>query len=693
VHSTGFTSRTEHVLSAVARWIVTAAVMLSVWLLASAEPWAYLLICGLVALGTLVWLLALATSPSIRLRAPLLAVVLALLSVLVAVQAVPLPASIVATVNGFAATVLQASARELSDLDFSPLTGFAMPAGGIPMTLSLAAGATRRSLFLIVAYVSVFLVLANTIRRRRHLRGFLIALTISSFLLAVAALAHKFSGSRLLFWTHEPRYGGNIFGPFTNRNHYAAYINMMFGVALGLFLALRYRVGPFTAKGNLVGFSGFTSRRASHLLLAGFTLVLFGGSLCATLSRGGMVSLLLSLMLGAGILAWLTRSLRAYRSIIAAVCLLMATAFFWLGGEALVDRLGSLSGILANPLEDFRAIVTRDTLRLFAAVPVVGSGFGTYRHVFPIFQTPGLQYRWLHAHNDWAQLMAEGGVVGTALFLGACGLWGRAVWRRLRFCDPTARLLAVGCLLGLATMAVHSFFDYSLHKPANAMTVAALAAAALAGAHLRRRTLSGRMAEPATEEPSSAAGDETLRMRSVFPRLLALLLVALLGVLLLAEVRDLRSELAYSRFLYLRSVAERTTDVAALRRVVTAACNEVDLAVTIGNPGADELADMSRMLLQWVGDDRLDRDFRTGLLGKSLDQAQRAVIHAPSNYLCWLWLGRASAGLGAWDAAERCLMRARELVLHGRDVRMFETPEQRDPMQDPAMREWIEGLL
>ena len=51
--------------------------------------------------------------------------------------------------------------------------------------------------------------------------------------------------------------------------------------------------------------------------------------------------------------------------------------------------------------------------------------------------------------------------------------------------------------------------------------------------------------------------------------------------------------------------------------------------------------------------------------------ARLAVTTAPTDYLIWLGLARTEAILGAWQRAEVALERARQLVRHRAQVRMF----------------------
>ena len=49
-------TKTERILQAAARWLVTFTVIVSPWLFGSADPWAYLLMCSLVSVAVVIWL-------------------------------------------------------------------------------------------------------------------------------------------------------------------------------------------------------------------------------------------------------------------------------------------------------------------------------------------------------------------------------------------------------------------------------------------------------------------------------------------------------------------------------------------------------------------------------------------------------------------------------------------------------------
>jgi hypothetical protein len=226
-----------------------------------------------------------------------------------------------------------------------------------------------------------------------------------------------------------------------------------------------------------------------------------------------------------------------------------------------------------------------------------------------------------------------------------------------------------GLMVGLVAISIHSLVDYSLRKPANAFLLCAVAGMAVAAVQLRRRE----SVAPVTEagDVAAIALPPERRVPSVVLRFAAL--AGLVGVvaLQLAVFREWRGELAYSRFAYLQRVYEKSDTPLAAERVASAACAEAEWFQLQARSNADTLLELSTILYNWGFDRRLDRSFRTTLMEKSLESSEVAVLRAPSDYLAWVWMARQMLSFGASDEADLCLKRARELVSHREQVRMF----------------------
>jgi len=132
--------------------------------------------------------------------------------------------------------------------------------------------------------------------------------------------------------------------------------------------------------------------------------------------------------------------------------------------------------------EQARHWMTLDTLNLALRYPLFGTGFGTYAAVFPLYKPytfAAYEFGIPAAHNDYVQWLAEVGLPATLLTAALLGLFGRRVVRSLRAADrrtPTT-LLRWGLATGIVAMLVHSFTDFNLHIPANALVFSVLVGA------------------------------------------------------------------------------------------------------------------------------------------------------------------------------------------------------------------------
>ena len=468
----------------VSRGCVLFAVVVSPWLFGAGDPWAYLGLCFVIYAGAIFWLLQFLGSGTAHVRATGVTIALLVLVCLAIVQLLPLPSWFVGEVSPLAAKSQQ---EGLALLRTAGLTEF-LPAGtsvsAHALSLSASSEAGRRSLYLLVAAVGVFVVTANAFRTWHELRRAATLLAASSFIMSLTGIIHEFSGAAVVLWLHEPHFGGSVFGPFANPNHYALHMNMALGVALGLLLAAvrRAKQRECASWRDLLGKA--STRSGGRVVLLAFAVAVMGGSVCVSLSRGGIVSLAAAVGI-LSIILWMAGDTRQYASIATGASALVLAMVIWLGWQAVASELGTL--VEVDPIKDGRTVATRATLEIFRTSPVLGTGFGTFQYVFPSFQPESLPCRWVYAHNDHAQLLAEGGAL-AALALGAAvyffvrevsGRWKRACGR--------GRLLAVGFLTGLGAAAVHSTIGFGLHMPANLFLFAALAGMCVSAMHVTHR--------------------------------------------------------------------------------------------------------------------------------------------------------------------------------------------------------------
>ncbi len=122
-----------------------------------------------------------------------------------------------------------------------------------------------------------------------------------------------------------------------------------------------------------------------------------------------------------------------------------------------------------DPLSDYRGTINKVTLVATQRYFPAGSGYGTFVPVYQMDEKPSdiLPSYVNHAHNDWLELILEGGIAAV-LLLGAFVIWFLIrTFRVWRFHHDTAVVLyqraasiSIFCLL------LHSFVDYPLRTPA-----------------------------------------------------------------------------------------------------------------------------------------------------------------------------------------------------------------------------------
>jgi len=143
---------------------------------------------------------------------------------------------------------------------------------------------------------------------------------------------------------------------------------------------------------------------------------------------------------------------------------------FWLLSAGLVALGLAIAFGLAPLLLRYSDLATDtgrlDMLRVLADLPLkswlLGVGAGGFEDAFTLVQPTFVFGSVEYLHNDWAQLVLELGVLGTAVLAAAGVIW----WRRV---GPSRlnrlRAAAVG---GMAAIALHSLGDFNLHIPGTA---------------------------------------------------------------------------------------------------------------------------------------------------------------------------------------------------------------------------------
>ena len=294
---------------------------------------------------------------------------------------------------------------------------------------------------------------------------------------ALIELMQRASGSVEVygFW-YPPQPRGNYSAPFINRNHTAGWLLMALSLSAG-----------YVAGGVARGLRGvkpgwrhrilwLSSPDASATVLTGFAVAVMAISIVATSSRSGAICLALVI----GVFGWWVarRQPSASRKTIAfAYLLAVLWAAISLGGIGILA--GRFSGTSWS--DDARLGIWHDTMRIVQDFPLTGTGLNTYGIGMLHYQTvPGGEL-FIEAHNDYLQVLAEGGLLLGVPVLLALLLFVREVWRRFREgADDTATYwVRAGAVTGLCAIAVQEMSDFTLQMPGAAALFVVLAAIAI----------------------------------------------------------------------------------------------------------------------------------------------------------------------------------------------------------------------
>lgn len=305
---------------------------------------------------------------------------------------------------------------------------------------------TRVALLKLVACVLLFFLTVQAFRTRQEYKSFAWFLMSFGFAVAVLGLAQNYTSHYLLYWFRPLTEGGNPFGPYVDRNHFAGFMELIVPVGM-----------------SLIAFRGV---RREQMAFVGILTLVPIAALILTASRGGIVSFavevgLLGVLMGA-------RRVRFQAVAVASVLLAAVAVLGWLGAGRALDRIEASN--VGEISTGRRMSMLRGAWRVFLDHRLSGMGLGTLVAVYPKYETLYDGKIVDHAHDDYAELLAETGVAG-----GLCGL----VFLIMLFRESARRLAeeqsafsqafhAAGTVACVGLL-IHSLVDFNMHIPANGL--------------------------------------------------------------------------------------------------------------------------------------------------------------------------------------------------------------------------------
>lgn len=305
---------------------------------------------------------------------------------------------------------------------------------------------TRVGLLKFIGCVILFFLAVQAFQTRRDLKMLAWFLMSFGFALAVFGIAQNYTSHAELYWFRPLTEGGNPFGPYVDRDHFAGLMELIVPVGL-----------------SMIAFRGV---RREQIPFVGVLTLLPVAALFLTASRGGMVAFLFEV----AFLLVITRVHHAGRGMVALVGLLLLAVVFiaWLGAGTILQRVrtSSFGELSANK----RISMLKGAWHIFLDHPVGGTGLGTLVAIYPKYEMVYDDRIVDHVHDDYAELLAETGIAG-----GICGVaflfivFGTARRRLTEDQSGFSRGIHAAGTVACAGLLVHSVVDFNLHIPGNAL--------------------------------------------------------------------------------------------------------------------------------------------------------------------------------------------------------------------------------
>ncbi|OQX17589.1 MAG: hypothetical protein BWK76_10315 [Desulfobulbaceae bacterium A2] len=351
-----------------------------------------------------------------------------------------------------------------------------------PLTLHYAN--TVSELFRYAACVALYFLAVQLLSRRTFLHRAPAILAALAGTIAFFAILQKFSSPDKIYWFRHVE-GASVTGPWVYRNHFAGYMELFLPVTLALFLYCRPRVHyRLPWRQRLVDF--FTLPEFNQHLFYGLGAILMVLSVFVSLSRGGIISMCLAL-LAFTLLAARRHTLTRVWLWTSVVLILVALGVGWIGWQPIAVRFSSFFNEQGG-IQLSRLPIWHDTLGILRDFPVWGAGFGSYIDIYLPYRTIPGSAIYDHAHNDYLELLTDGGLVAGLLVGWFFVQLFHSVFTVVRTRqDRFSILLSLGAFTGLLSLLIHSISDFNLHNGANTFAFAFICALLAAAAHSSRR--------------------------------------------------------------------------------------------------------------------------------------------------------------------------------------------------------------
>jgi O-antigen ligase len=333
----------------------------------------------------------------------------------------------------------------------------------------------RLELIKVVVYAAAFFLILNNLHQQDRARWVMWGLVFLGTAISMYAVYQFATGSDRVWHFIKPSYRNRASGTYINPNHLAGFLGMVLPIALSY---------------SLIG-------RLSHVarILLGYASLVMVVGIGVTISRGGWIASGLALVSLSVVLI----QRREFRIAALVVCAALSVGVVSFGSRSPhIQRRFEQIFKAGEEGTDSRQWMWRAAYQMWRDHPWFGVGPAHYDYRFGAYRPHRAEFQMRpdRAHNDYINTLADWGIVGTTIVLSAWAIFFVGVLKSWKYVrrdsnDLSARTsnraaLVLGGATGLIAILVHSFTDFNMHIPANAMAVVTLMA--LVSSHVRFAT-------------------------------------------------------------------------------------------------------------------------------------------------------------------------------------------------------------
>jgi len=334
------------------------------------------------------------------------------------------------------------------------------------MSFSLMPSYTLQEGFELLSYFLLgFLILTTITKWKQIMRIFYILVIMGTFEAFYGMIELYNKNPRILFF--KKIYAlDSVTGTFVNRNHLSGYLEMIIPLAIGLIIA---RIDFFSYTGMKLRerlLRLFKWGLSTNLLIT-TGIIVMSLAIILSKSRSGVFLLIFTFILFFELTVIyfdrVKHQNRWIKNFLKMTFLVITFISLYIGIEATIERFA-----MDKLLHEGRFVYWSNVTSIIKDFPLLGTGLGTFASVYPVYEETPSPGHLSHAHNDFLEYFSELGVVGMALLLGGIlflAVNSFIIWRVRR--HPQVKGLALGGIVAIVIILIHSITDFNLHIPAN----------------------------------------------------------------------------------------------------------------------------------------------------------------------------------------------------------------------------------